>query len=308
MTSKTFGRNVNGWLIVDKPLGVTSTSLVDRVKKAVGAKKAGHGGTLDPLATGLLPIALGEATKTVSFLMENLKTYEFSVGWGVSTKTDDAEGEVVDRSSNRPSKSEIINILSNFTGIINQVPPIYSAIKVNGRRAYKLARSNRPFRVPPRLVKVQTLTLLETPNEDEAVFKIKSGKGTYIRSLARDLGEALNTYGYVKRLRRTAIGPFNEDQAISLDSLEALGHSAANSEHFFGVEAVLADIPAFAFKSDDAQKIRHGQSVSMDRAVNQRGDFVPEQCPVLATMSDGKVVALARLKDGEIKPHRILNT
>ena len=302
------GENIHGWFVLNKPIGVTSAKMVNRVKRAVGVKKVGHAGTLDPLATGVLPIAVGEATKTVRFLMEGFKTYRFTIRWGVSTKTDDSEGEIVATSGSRPSKSSIARALRGFIGEINQVPPAFSAIKINGKRAYNLARNHPSFKILPRLVKVETFVLLDMPDKDEATFEIKCGKGTYIRSVARDLGQELNTFAHVKKLRRTVVGPFSGADAISLDYLEGLGHSAANSEYFFDIKAVLAGIPALALKSDDVAKVRHGQAVPLQRALKIGEKLEIKEGREVATFFDGKVFALAKVKDGEIKPHRILNT
>ena len=302
------GKNIHGWFVLEKPIGLTSAKMVNCVKRAIDAQKVGHAGTLDPLATGVLPIAVGEATKTVRFLMEGSKTYKFTIRWGVSTKTDDSEGEIIATSGVRPSKLAISHALRKFIGEINQVPPAFSAIKINGKRAYNLARKHHSFQILPRLVKVETFVLLDMPDEHEATFEIKCGKGTYIRSVARDLGQELNTFAHLKKLCRTVVGPFSSADAISLDYLEGLGHSAANSEYFFDIKAVLAGIPALALESDDAAKVRHGQAVPIQRAVNIGEKLEIKEGREVAAFFGGKVFALAKVKDGEIKPHRILNT
>ena len=227
MARRKKGKVINGWLVLDKPSGPTSTAVVNRARRALDARKAGHGGTLDPLATGVLPIALGEATKTVAYVMSDSKSYRFTVRWGQSTRTDDAEGEIIAESERRPSAAEIAAILPRFRGVIDQVPPIYSAIKVAGQRAYDLAREEADFELAPRPVRIDLIELAEQPDQDHATFDVTCGKGAYMRSLARDMGALLDCPAHIVALRRTRVGPFHEDDAISLESLEALGHSAA---------------------------------------------------------------------------------
>ncbi|MGD9502246.1 MAG: tRNA pseudouridine(55) synthase TruB, partial [Methyloceanibacter sp.] len=213
------GLSVNGWLVFDKPKGMTSTQAVSRVKRLYQAAKAGHAGTLDPLATGVLPIAFGEATKTVPFAVEGSKEYRFTVRFGAETDTDDADGKVVARSEMRPSRAEIEARLPDFTGDIEQVPPRYSALKVEGARAYDLAREEEEFELLPRRVSIAWLRLGDHPDADRAVLEARCGKGTYVRAIARDLGRALRCYGHVEELRRTRVGPFGEDEAVTLASL-----------------------------------------------------------------------------------------
>lgn len=300
-------QHIHGWLIVDKPLGLSSSKVVHRVKNILNAKKAGHGGTLDPLATGLLPIALGEATKTVSYVMDAFKSYRFSIKWGASTTTDDEEGPIINFSDRRPTPSEINLVLDQFIGQINQIPPIFSALKVRGERSYKLARQGRSEKLKMRKVFVKSFTLLKTISEDESQFEVVSGKGTYIRSLARDLAVALGTFGHVKSLRRVAVGPFTEQHSISLDSLEALRHNALNSSFLLAIESVLDDIPGLDLGAEDARKMRCGQSISAVSLTNAGflGDLREDS--VVMVLAGGRIFALAKIKGGKIRPHRILN-
>jgi len=305
MARRRKGRPVHGWLILDKPVGVSSTDAVARVKRAFQAAKAGHAGTLDPLASGILPVALGEATKTVPFVVDGIKSYRFTVRWGAETETDDSESEVVETNDVRPSRADIERLLSDFTGEIKQVPPRFSAIKISGARAYDLAREGDAFELSARAVQVNRLEIVEIPDEDHCVLEADCGKGTYVRALARDLGRALDCFGHVSALRRTRVGPFKEDATISLAKLEEIGHSAAGLE---GLDAVLApvetaldDIPALAISGDDAAKLTQGQVVLL------RGRDAPIiNGPVYAT-SRGMLVALGEVKRGELRPKRVFN-
>jgi tRNA pseudouridine55 synthase len=301
------GVAVHGWLIVDKPIGLTSTQVVGKVRRLTGAAKVGHGGTLDPLASGILPIALGEATKTVAYAMDGDKTYHFRVQFGVARTTDDAEGEVSATSDHRPSDAEIELILPRFLGEVEQVPPIFSAIKIEGKRAYDLARDQQPVEMKSRIVRIDTLRLLGRPDADHADFEASCGKGTYIRALARDLSLALGTVGHVVRLRRIRVGAFGEKDAISLEKLEELGHSAPASEHLLPPWTVLDDIPALALSEADSKRLKSGQTVSLLRLVSRLPlDSIP-QAPIVRAMYDGKLVALARIEDGEVHPVRVFN-
>jgi tRNA pseudouridine55 synthase len=301
------GQPVNGWVVVDKPLGPTSTQVVGRVRRVFDARKIGHGGTLDPLATGLLPLALGEATKTVSYVMEGDKTYRFTLRWGQATATDDAEGEVVGVSDRRPSEAEIQAALPRFRGTIDQVPPNYSAIKVSGQRAYDRARAQEDFTLEPRPVTIHSLDLAAVEGPDQASFEVVCGKGAYMRSLARDLGAALGCYAHVVALRRTAVGPFTLDHAISLESLEALGHSAAASGALLPIETALDDIPALALTETEANRLRCGQAVSMMARANRERIREFENGVIVYATTGGKPVALARYEAGDIHPVRVLN-
>ena len=307
MARKRRGQPVHGWVIIDKPLEMSSTKVVGRVRSLLDAQKAGHGGTLDPLATGILPIALGEATKTVSYAMEGTKVYEFTAQWGKSTTTDDLEGEVVSTSPNRPTEQMIRDILPEFEGLIDQVPPIYSAIKVDGKRAYDLARADQDVDLQARTVQIDKLELINCDDHDHASFRVTCGKGTYIRSLARDLAMRLETVAHVVKLRRTQVGPFSEKHSISLDSLEALGHSARDSQAVLDIEAVLDDIPALALTIEQARRLKHGQLISLADVDNQSSLKDLNQDAVVCVLSEGKMIALAKCNEGELKPLRVLN-
>ncbi len=311
MTRKRNGRPIHGWLVLDKPKGITSAQAVAAVRRHLGAAKAGHGGTLDPLATGVLPIALGEATKTMAYAMEGRKTYRFRVRWGEARETDDVDGKLTGQSECRPTETEIQKVLPAFTGLIEQVPPIYSAIKVEGKRAYARARSADPFELAPRTVEVVTMALLDIPDSDHATFEVVCGKGTYMRSLARDLGAALGTCGCIEDLRRLAVGPFTENQAISLDYLASLGHDASALKHLLPIETGLDDIPALALTEEQAIRLRHGQTIQMllcdDHRQAQSVTASEEEGAVVCAMSGGKPVALARLASGTLRALRVLN-
>jgi tRNA pseudouridine55 synthase len=309
MARRKKGRPVHGWLVIDKPAGITSSRIVAIVKRMLDAQKAGHGGTLDPLATGVLPIALGEATKTVSYIMDGTKRYRFSIAWGEARDTDDSEGAITQTSDARPSEAEIRGVLTHFVGVIDQVPPSYSAVKIDGNRAYDLARSGETVVISPRQVRIDRIELIDVPDIDHAVFEITCGKGTYVRSLARDIGAILGTFGHIASLRRLAAGPFDESDAISLESLESLVHSAPPSTYLLAVESALDDIPALLLNASQADHLRHGRPVRVEGPEGR--PFVDVSCldegGVLCAMADGRPVALARLVQGEIRPVRVLN-
>ena len=291
--------------MIDKPLGLSSFQVVAKVRRALGTRKVGHGGTLDPLASGVLPIAVGEATKTVAYAMDGRKVYRFAVQWGEARNTDDAEGEVTGISAVRPDRAAIVAALPAFVGVIDQVPPAFSAIKIDGERAYKLARAGEAVEMVSRQVTVKRLELLEqTP--DLARFEVECGKGLYVRALGRDLAKALGTLGYIAELRRTRVGPFNENTAISLDKLEALGHSAAASETLLPIETVLDDIPALALSDTDAARLRQGQPVQV-LGTGSPASRLPEDGEIALATSQGKPVALARMERGMLRPVRVLN-
>nr|WP_321464255.1 tRNA pseudouridine(55) synthase TruB [uncultured Cohaesibacter sp.] len=300
--------DVHGWIALDKPLNMTSTQAVGAIKRIFNVKKAGHAGTLDPLATGCLPIAIGEGTKTVSFVMDGFKEYEFTVRWGEETSTDDAEGELIDSSAHRPNEAEIEAALDHFSGEIMQVPPAFSAIKVNGERAYDLARDGEEVKLAARPVTIHHLELLEMPDEDTAVFVAECSKGTYVRSLARDIGRHLGTRGHVVALRRLISGPFTEEMLISLDDLEQLSHSAPGetdqksglASALLPVETALDDIPALAINRNAAARLRRGQSVLL------RGQEAPIDGHVSA-MNAGMLVAICEVIEGELWPRRVFN-
>ena len=311
MARRRTGDPVHGWLIIDKPKGMTSAKVVAVVRKYLNAAKAGHGGTLDPGATGILPIALGEATKTVAYAMDGEKKYRFLVRWGEARDTDDMDGAITAESPVRPTRAQILAALPAFTGAVAQVPPDYSAVKVAGKRAYARARAAETMTIAPRIVHIHAFRLLDTPDPDHAAFEAICGKGTYIRGLARDLGTALGTFGCIAELRRLATGPFTEKQAISLDCLTSLGHDAAAARHLLPVEAGLDDIPAMALTEEQAVRLRHGQSIQMllredyrqlrARAASEEGGAI------VCAMSAGRPVAMARLAKGKLHALRVLN-
>jgi tRNA pseudouridine55 synthase len=309
MARKRRGRPLHGWIVIDKPEGLTSARVVARVRAITGAAKAGHAGTLDPLASGVLPIALGEATKTVAWVMDGAKSYRFTVRWGEARDSDDAEGAVTETSEMRASGSEIRAALVRFIGAIEQTPPTYSAIKIGGRRSYALARAEEPVTLEPRTVRIDSFELIEETDPDHAIFEVHCGKGVYIRSLARDLGHALGTCGHVSRIRRLAAGPFSEKDAISLDHLDALGHSAPPSDYLLPVETALDDIPALALTEAQAEHLRHGRPVRVSGPGGLRfvdTDGLEEDVTVCAMTGD-QLVALVRLDGDEIRPVRVLN-
>ena len=297
------GAPVHGWLVLDKPVGITSAKAVAIAKHALGARKVGHGGTLDPLASGILPLAFGEATKVVAYAMDGSKTYRFTVTWGEARTTDDAEGDVIQTSEIRPAEDAITAALPGFIGTIQQKPPAFSAIKVKGERAYDLARRDDAPDLPPRDVEIHDLQLVSADN-DTATFEVSCGKGTYIRSLARDLAQALGTVGYVSALRRTRVGPFDESQAVSLDNLAddkkvdksgEFGHSPALRGLLLPLETPLDDIPAVAVMDSEASRLRNGQPVFVPRQIE--GDVLIK--------ASGAPVGLGQLKDGTLKPKRL---
>ena len=312
MARKRRGRPVHGWLIVDKPEDMTSTEVVSRAKRLLQAAKVGHAGTLDPMATGVLPLAFGEATKTVSYAMDGAKSYRFTVRWGEARDTDDMEGQVTATSPVRPDEDAIARAIPRFLGVIDQVPPAYSAIKVAGERAYDLAREGETVSLAPRPVAVHGLTLVDQPDPDHAVFDAECGKGTYMRALARDLARALGTLGHLSALRRTRVGPFGLDAAVTLPHLEALAARGSPDAALLPVETPLDDIPAVALTESEAHRMRCGQSVALLRrsdrerlASLQRSDAGDDG--LVLAMVGTLPVALARLDGVELKPVRVLN-
>ena len=305
MSRKRNGIPLNGWLVLDKPPNVSSSQAVGRARWLARAQKAGHGGTLDPLATGLLPIAFGEATKTSNYVVDGCKSYIFHVFFGQSRTTDDAEGEIVQTSDVRPSENDVKAVLGHFIGQIDQVPPTFSAIKVNGERAYKLARAGVPPVMPTRSVRVNDVRLTQVLSEDEMAFTVDCGKGTYVRSLARDIACALGTFGFVSLLRRTRAGPFTLDHAISLEKLEEVCHGDSVKQYLRPIEDVLDDIPAIPLTKSQANKLRSGQALSI------KPSDLPcvsvEHSTVLATEA-GCAVALSIVVDGVLKPVRVFNS
>ena len=299
-------RDVHGWVVLDKPVGMTSTHAVAVIKRLFAAKRAGHAGTLDPLASGCLPIALGEATKTVPFVVDGRKTYLFTVRWGEERDTDDAEGRVVKTCESRPDRAAIEASLPRFVGTIEQVPPRFSAIKIDGERAYDLAREGETIEIAPRAVTIHRLDLVEMPDADHAVLAAECGKGTYVRAVARDLGRALGVLGHVSALRRSQVRPFAETDMISLERLESLCHRAAAGEGnladiLLPVETALDDIPALAVSPADAARLQRGQAVLL------RGRDAAIVRGTVQVASSDQLVAIAEVDRGEIVPKRVFN-
>ncbi len=288
---------VNGWVNLDKPVGVTSTQAVAKLKHLFNAEKVGHAGTLDPLASGVLPVAFGEATKTVSVVQDGRKTYHFAVRWGVETDTDDAEGRIVAQSDARPSPDAVRAALAPFIGVILQTPPQFSAIKIAGERAYDLARDGQQFEIAAREIVVHRLDMVShTP--DEATFEAECGKGAYVRSLARDLGRALGCYGHVSLLRRTRVGPFSSDVGATFEQLEAGGEILAAA--LLGVEAGLSDLQRVQVDRNGAATLRRGQRLIV------RGSTAPEEGPAYAVCF-GQPVAVGQVENGEFVSARVFN-
>ena len=300
MARRKKGEKIDGWVVLDKPLGMGSTQAVGRVRRLFSAAKAGHGGTLDPLATGVLPIALGEATKTVPFVMDGRKEYRFTLRFGEARATEDGEGEVTATSDVRPSDAAIRAALAPFIGRIDQMPPVFSALKIDGKRAYDLARAGETVELKPRPVTIERLELLARPDTDHADFVVACGKGTYIRSLGRDLARALGTVGHLSALRRTAVGPFREEAAISLPKLEALGHIPPLLGALAPVATALDDIPALALTDTQADRLRHGQPVLLTRDAPPSGTLVRAE-------TGSKLVALVRSDGAALQPVRVFN-
>ena len=300
MPRKRKGNPVHGWVVLDKPHGLGSTSAVGKVRWLFQAQKAGHAGTLDPLATGILPIALGDATKTVPFLVDAIKGYDFTLSFGANTETWDAEGKITETSDVRPDKTAILKALPQFIGDIEQIPPRFSAIKVDGKRSYDLARSGEVVTLKSRKVHIQSIVLTEfTP--DAATFSVICGKGTYIRSIARDLAGALGTCGHVTMLRRTRVGPFNLDDAFSLDALEQLCHRDGVLEGLRPVETALDDIPVLAITENDATDLKHGRAI----VPNLSAELLKSEW--ILAMCEGKAIALCETVDGQLRPKRVFN-
>lgn len=307
MARRKRGQPVHGWVVLDKPSGVSSAQAVATVRRVFDAAKAGHAGTLDPLATGVLPVALGEATKTVPYVMDATKDYDFTIQWGEARSTDDREGAVSATSDVRPDAEAIQAATRQFVGIIEQVPPVYSAVKVDGERAYDLARSGEEVDLEPRRIEILAFDLAEVIDADRARFRVSSGKGAYMRALARDLAESLGTVGHILALRRLRVGPFAESAAISLDSLAALMHNPAALEHLRPVETALDGIPALALNGPEAKTLRNGQGVPVFRTMD-RDRFGHLREGDLVYAREGEIpVAIARIEGGAIRPVRVLN-
>ncbi len=295
------GRDISGWLVVDKPAGITSTAVVNKVRWAFDAKKAGHAGTLDPSATGVLAVALGEATKTVPYVTGALKAYRFTIRLGQATNTDDTEGEVIATSDLRPSDDEIRAALPAFSGDILQVPPQFSAVKIDGERAYKLARDGDALELAARPLYVESLDLVERPDADHAVLEMTCGKGGYVRAIARDLGEALGCHAHVNTLRRIWSGPFDADDGVTLDRVEELAKSPEIDALLLPLEDGLADLPELRCTPEGAARLRNGNP---GMVLNSEAEYGDEAWASL----DGRAVAVGTYRAGELHPTRVFNT
>lgn len=300
MGRKRKGRAVSGWLVVDKPAGITSTSVVNKVRWAFDAAKAGHAGTLDPAATGVLAVALGEATKTVPYITDALKCYRFTVTFGAATTTDDAEGTIIATSATRPTDDAITAALSTFRGEIMQTPPQFSAVKVDGERAYDLAREGEDFELAARPLWVESLELVARPDADHAELEMVCGKGGYVRSVARDLGAALGCLGHVQWLRRTWSGPFDADQGISLETLDALAKTEALDAYLHPLEKGLADLPELPCTPEGAARLKNGNPGMVIASTAEYGDEA-------WASYQGRAVAVGIYKAGELHPSRVFN-
>jgi len=303
---KPKGRAVSGWLILDKPVDFGSTEAVSKIKWLFNAQKAGHAGTLDPLASGMLPIALGDATKTVPYVMDGRKIYEFTVSWGEQRTTDDLEGEVIASSDKRPTKEAILALLPNYTGTISQIPPQFSAIKIDGERAYDLAREGEAVEIPAREVEIFRLNLIGCPDENTAHFEVECGKGTYVRALARDFGRELGCYGHISDLRRTFVAPFAEETMIPLADLVALESIEDRDERLAALDALMIDtgealsnLPHVAVTDDQAHRLRMGNPIIL------RGRDAPLSTDDAWVTARGKLVAIGEIAGGEFRPKRV---
>jgi tRNA pseudouridine55 synthase len=303
MARRKKGRAIHGWLVLDKPVGMTSTQAVGVVRRLFDAKKAGHAGTLDPLATGVLPIALGEATKTVPYAVDGTKHYRFTVRWGAGTDTDDAEGRITAESELRPSREAIEALLPRFTGELMQTPPAYSAIKIDGNRAYDLARAGEVVELVARPVHIDSLTLIDMSDRDTSIFEARCGKGTYVRALARDMGTVLGCLGHLIALRRTRVAPFDEAETVSLAALEAAAEHGEDALHALlrPIEAALHDLAEISVGQNDAARLLRGQAVLI------RGRDAPTGTgPTYATCK-GQLIAVGQIEKGELRPLRVFN-
>ncbi|GAA6201472.1 tRNA pseudouridine(55) synthase TruB [Aquicoccus sp. SU-CL01552] len=300
MARKRKGRDLSGWLVVDKPAGMTSTAVVNKVRWALEAKKAGHAGTLDPEATGVLAVALGEATKTVPHITDALKAYAFTVRLGQATNTDDAEGEVIAESAARPTDDEIKSALGPFIGDIMQVPPKYSAVKIDGQRAYKLARDGEDFEVEARPLWVEELVMTDRPDADHVELEMTCGKGGYVRAIARDLGAALGCHGHVVRLRRIWSGPFDAEDGVTLAQIDEMARTPALDDFIRPLEEGLADLPEVKCTAEGAARLRNGNPGTVLPSDVEYGD----EC---WASFEGRAVAVGRYKAGQLHPSRVFN-
>ena len=300
MVSKRKGNNINGWIIIDKPAGITSTGVVSKIKRAFNAKKVGHAGTLDPEATGVLPIALGEATKTIPYIMDEIKSYHFCIKLGESTDTDDATGQIINKSSKRPSDDKISTLLQKYIGFIEQTPPNYSAIKVNGVRAYDLARSGTQLKLKSRSLFVKELKFLERIDEDHALLQLTCGKGGYVRSIARDLGKDLKCFAHVKWLKRIWAGPFELENSIALQKLDELQKLSSLKQLLQPIEVGLQNLPFVTCNTNDVGHIANGRSITVSAKKIEADKTCWIEC-------NGKALALGTVRDSQFYPSRVLN-
>lgn len=299
---RTKHKNINGWLIIDKPQGMGSTDVVNLTRRLFDANKNGHAGTLDPFATGVLPIAFGEATKLIPYVMDGTKEYEFTLKFGSDTTTDDIEGDVVHQGGRIPSRDEILSVLPSFVGHIEQTPPAYSAIKIGGERAYTLARQGVDFEVPTRRVQIDLLEFLEQKSGDSFCFRVKCSKGTYVRSLGRDIALNLNTFGHLTSLRRTKCSIFSISDTILLENLKNMVYEGNEQDSLWPVETALRDIAALAVSAEDAAKLRLGQGLSV-----KSYDVKNHLGCVMGAFFEACLVALVRIEEKKISPIRVFN-
>ena len=300
MVSKRKGKNINGWIIIDKPAGITSTGVVSKIKWAFNAKKVGHAGTLDPDATGVLPIALGEATKTIPYIMDEIKSYDFCIKLGESTDTDDATGQIIKTSSKRPSDDKISTLLQKYIGFIEQTPPKYSAIKVNGVRAYDLARSGTQLKLKSRSLFVKELKFLERIDDDHVLLQLTCGKGGYVRSIARDLGKDLKCFAHVKWLKRIWAGPFELENSIALHKLDKLQKLSSLKQLLQPIEVGLQNLPFVTCNTNEVGHIANGRSITVSPKKIEAGKTCWIEC-------NGKALALGTVRDSQFYPSRVLN-
>ena len=300
MARRRTGRDISGWVVIDKPAGPTSTAVVNKVRWAFDARKAGHAGTLDPDATGVLAVALGEATKTVPFITDALKAYVFTVRLGAATNTDDAEGEVIATSDQRPDDATIKDALHRFVGDIEQVPPQFSAVKIDGERAYKRAREGETMEIAARALYVDSLIMVDRPDVDHVTLEMVCGKGGYVRSIARDLGNVLGCKGHVRELRRTWSGPFEVAQAITLEQVEAMAKTADLDAYIGPLELGLQDLPKVTASAEGAVRLRNGNPGMVFANDVEYGD----EC---WAEHGGRAVAVGVFKSGELHPSRVFN-
>lgn len=312
MARKPKGNKIDGWVNLNKPVGMTSTQALAAVKRALRPQKAGHAGTLDPLASGILPIALGEATKTVPYVQDGIKTYHFTVTWGEQRTTDDAEGPVLYQSPDRPARAAVEALLPTFTGEIQQIPPQFSAIKVDGERAYDLARDGESVNLQPRTVYIEQIEIIEH-SEAETSFRCVCGKGTYVRSLARDMGARLGCYGYISRLERAAVGPFTLENAISLDIFQNNDDKPLAEQVLLPLQTALDDIPVLALREQEAARLKNGNALSflskpdLDRMTDAGIEWNGQHSVTVLATYDKKAIALVEVEGPELHPIRIFN-